>query len=71
MGEPISERAHYLVAGDTAGRAGLLLFQDGRVQSSGLMPVIWKHGGSGEATDASHTPQRFSGRWWCLFRPVA
>ena len=69
MGEPVSERAHYVVSGDAAGRAGLLLFQDGRVQSSGLVPVIWKQGGSGKAF---HTPHRlFSGLWWGLFRPAA
>jgi hypothetical protein len=72
MGEPVSERAHYMMSGDTAGRADLLLFQDGRVQSSGLVPVIWKQGGSGKATDAFHTPQRlFSGLWRGLFRPAA
>jgi hypothetical protein len=71
MGEPVSERAHYVVSGDAAGRADLLLFQDGRVQSSGLVPVIWKQGGSGKA-NAFHTPHRlFSGLWWGLFRPAA
>jgi hypothetical protein len=71
MGEPVSERAHYMVSGETAGRADLLLFQDGRVQSSGLVPVIWKQGGSGKATDAFHIPHRLlSGLWWGFSRPV-
>ena len=72
MGEPVSERAHYVVSGQAAGRADLLLFQDGRVQSSELMPVIWKQGGSGKATDAFHAPLRlFSGLWWGFSQPAA
>jgi hypothetical protein len=72
MEEPISERAHYVVAADTPGRADFLLFQDGRVQASGLLPIIWRQGGSGAATDASHALHGIlPAHWWRLFRAVA
>lgn len=70
MAEPVSERAHYVVAGDTGGRADLWLFQEGRLESPGLVPVIWRgrRGGSGAATRGDGPPSR---PWWGFFRAVA
>jgi hypothetical protein len=71
MAEPVSERAHYVVDGDAGGRADLFLFQDGRLESSGLLPVIWRQGrrgGPGAATRGDGPPSR---PWWGFFRAVA
>jgi hypothetical protein len=71
MAEPMSERAHYLVGGDAGGRADLLLFQDGRLESPGLVPVIWRQGrcaGRGAALRGDGPP---SSSWWGFFRTVS
>jgi hypothetical protein len=68
MREPVSERAHYVVAGDSGGRADLFLFQDGRLESPGLVPVIWRRGGRGAATRGDGPPSR---PWWGFFQAVA
>jgi hypothetical protein len=71
MAEPVSEQAHYLMAGDAGGRADLFLFQEGRLESPGLVPVIWRRGrcgGPGVATRGDGPPSR---PWWGFFRAVA
>jgi hypothetical protein len=71
MAEPVSEQAHYLMAGDAGGRADLFLFQEGRLESPGLVPVIWRRGrcgGPGAATRGDGPPSR---PWWGFFRAVA
>ncbi len=40
MGEPVSERAHYVTTGGGDGQE-LLLVQDGRVEAPGLVSIIW------------------------------
>jgi hypothetical protein len=70
MAEPVSEQAHYLVSGDSGGRADLFLFQDGRLESPGLVPVIWR-GGRGGSRAASRGDGPPSRPWWGVFRAVA
>jgi hypothetical protein len=40
MGDPVSERAHYLTA-ESGKRADLFLVQQGWREQAGVVPVIW------------------------------
>jgi len=41
MGDPVSERAHYLAVGGE-GHGDLFLIQEGRVEHLGLVRAIWR-----------------------------
>ncbi len=41
MGDPVSERAHYLAV-ESGGAADLFLIQQGRLESPGFVSVIWR-----------------------------
>jgi|RhiMetdeSRZDD1v2_1073273.scaffolds.fasta_scaffold98771_2 hypothetical protein len=41
MGEPVSERAHYVAVSSSAG-ADLFLIQQGRLERAGIVSVIWR-----------------------------
>jgi hypothetical protein len=42
MGEPISETAHYVVV--RGGGTDLYLIQEGRLEASGVVPILWDRG---------------------------
>lgn len=41
MGDPISERAHYVLAAEAEVPAALFLIQQGRLEQPGFVAVIW------------------------------
>jgi hypothetical protein len=44
MGEPVSERAHYVAVTSNTG-ADLFLIQEGRLERAGIVSVIWRRPG--------------------------
>lgn len=42
MGDPVSERAHYVLAVESGAPADLFLIQDGRLEQPGFVSVIWR-----------------------------
>jgi hypothetical protein len=42
MGDPVSERAHYVLAVESGAPAALFLIQEGRLEPPGVVPVVWR-----------------------------
>jgi hypothetical protein len=55
MGDPVTERAHYVASGTPA---ELFLVQQGRLEESGVVPVIWSRTTFLKAEPPAQRPSR-------------